>query len=379
MKIVYCTDTVCYPGGIQMVTMAKANALAKVPGNEVWIVVTDHTKPPLISLEDVHLVNLNVNYYEDDWKGYWYIIKGNFQKRRLHKQRLQKFLNEIEPDIVVSTGTSEKYFLPSLKVKSHPSFIREMHFVKNYRRLSANSIRDKISSGYSEFYDYCFKIRKYDKIVTLTHEDRERNWQGNNDVVVIPNPVTAQVNVQSKCCNPKAIAAGRLVRIKNFSSLIRLWKKVVSVHPEWILEIWGKGDQETVLKNLIESSALDNNVLLKGYTSDIYAKMAEASMFLLTSEHEGFGLVLLEAMSVGLPVISYACPTGPRDLITDGENGFLIQPNDEDGFVEKVCRLIEDGELRMKMSENALRTSENYQMEKIINMWMDLFHSLRDK
>jgi glycosyltransferase involved in cell wall biosynthesis len=107
--------------------------------------------------------------------------------------------------------------------------------------------------------------------------------------------------------------------------------------------------------------------------------MAEASMFLLTSEHEGFGLVLLEAMSVGLPVISYACPTGPRDLITDGENGFLIQPNDEDGFVEKVCRLIEDGELRMKMSENALRTSENYQMEKIINMWMDLFHSLRDK
>ena len=107
--------------------------------------------------------------------------------------------------------------------------------------------------------------------------------------------------------------------------------------------------------------------------------MAAASMFLLTSHYEGFGLVLLEAMSVGLPVISYQCPTGPRDLIADGENGFLIQPNDEDGFAEKVCMLMADQNLRVKMGANALRTSKNYRMEKIIGMWMDLFYSLRNR
>ena len=379
MKIVYCTDTVCYPGGIQMVTMAKANALAKVSGNEVWIVVTDHIKPPLLSLDDVHLVNLEVNYYSDDWKGYWYVVKGVFHKRKLHRQRLQNVLNEIEPDIVISTGTSEKYFLPSLKVKSHPSFIREMHFVKNYRSLSANNLRDKISAVFSELYDYCFMIKKYDKIVTLTHEDRESNWRKGEDVVVIPNPMTKEVIMRSDCSICKAVSAGRLVPQKNFSSLINVWKRVAECHPDWILEIWGSGGQEKLLRELIGAAGLEKKILLKGYTPEIHTKMAAASMFLLTSHYEGFGLVLLEAMSVGLPVISYQCPTGPRDLIADGENGFLIQPNDEDGFAEKVCMLMADQNLRVKMGANALRTSKNYRMEKIIGMWMDLFYSLRNR
>ena len=107
-----------------MVTMVKANALAKIPGNQVWIVVTDHKKEPLIPLENVELVNLDVNYYEDDWKGYWYVLKGIFQKRKMHKKRLLRFLNDIAPDIVVSTGTSENNFLPYLSVSSHPVFIR---------------------------------------------------------------------------------------------------------------------------------------------------------------------------------------------------------------------------------------------------------------
>ena len=90
-----CTDTVCYPGGIQTVTLVKANALAKIQGNQVWIVVTDHTRNPILPLENVTLVNLEVNYYDDDWRGYWYVLKGLICKRHIHKQRLQEVLDDI--------------------------------------------------------------------------------------------------------------------------------------------------------------------------------------------------------------------------------------------------------------------------------------------
>lgn len=379
MKIVYCTDTICHPGGIQTVTMVKANALASIPDNQVWIIVTEKITTPMIELSDVHLVYLDINYYEDDWKGYRYRIMGLFVKRRWHKTRMQAILNEIKPDIVVSTGTSEKYFLPTLKIFSCPVFIREIHFEKNYRKRAALQWMDKLMASVSNVYDYGYRIKKYHKIIVLTKEDKERNWKGWKNVVVIPNPITRSDYVFSDCGSKKAIAAGRLVPQKNFKSLIRVWSRVVELHPDWILEIWGDGVQEEMLLGMIKNLRLKEKVFLKGFTSDLLHEMETASIFLLSSEFEGFPLVLIEAMSVGLPVVSYACPTGPRDIIEDGKNGFLIQPNDEEEFANKVCRLIEDTELRVKMGKNALRTSENYQMEKIIDMWMDLFHSLRDK
>lgn len=379
MKIVYCTDTVCYPGGIQTVTLVKANALAKIQGNQVWIVVTDHTRNPILPLENVTLVNLEVNYYDDDWRGYWYVLKGLICKRHIHKQRLQEVLDDIVPDVVISTGTSEKYFLPTLTVKSAPVFIREIHFEKNYRKRAAFGVKDRLIAFIADYYDYGCRITKYDQIVVLTKEDWNNNWNQDDKVKVIPNPMTTKITEKTNCHNLKAIAAGRLVQQKNFRSLINIWKRVVMVHSEWILEIWGTGGQEQMLKKHIVESGLDGKVFLKGFTANLYGEMTTASIYLMTSEFEGFPLVLIEAMSVGLPVVSYACPTGPRDIIEDGKNGFLIQPNDEEEFANKVCRLIENTELRVKMGKNALRTSENYQMEKIIDMWMDLFHSLRDK
>ena len=283
MRIVYCTDTVCYPGGIQTVTMVKANALAKIQENQVWIVVTDHTRPPLMYLDNVTLINLKINYYEDDWKGYWYVFKGFFQKRQLHKLRLQKLLNEIEPDVVISTGTSEKYFLPSLKVKSSPVYIREIHFAKNYRVLAADSLKERIAAFLSNIYDYDYRIRKYDKIVVLTKEDWKDNWNEDNKVKVIPNPVTAKITKKTDCHNMKVIAAGRLVQQKNFWSLINIWKRVIVVHPEWILEIWGAGGQEQMLKKHIVESGLEGKVFMRGFTANLYGEMATASMYLLTS------------------------------------------------------------------------------------------------
>lgn len=379
MKIVYCTDTICHPGGIQTVTIAKANALAKIEGNYVWIAVTDHTMPPLISLENVILINLDVNYYADDWRGDWYIIKGVFLKRKLHKRRLQHVLNEIRPDVVISTGTSEKYFLPTLKIGSSPVFIREMHFEKNYRKRTAVRWVDKLMATVSNIYDYGYRIKKYHKIIVLTQEDKECNWKDRKNVEVIPNPVTGIVDGFSDGESNIALAAGRMVPQKNFQSLIRIWRRVTELHPDWILEIWGTGALKNDLEEQIERTGLQGKVQLKGYTHELLTKMREASIFCLSSKFEGFGLVLVEAMSVGLPVVSYMCPCGPKDIVTEGKDGFLIPMDDEDMFANRICALIDNKELRKRMGREAIQTSEKYHMGKIVDQWMSLFIMLRNE
>ena len=104
--------------------------------------------------------------------------------------------------------------------------------------------------------------------------------------------------------------------------------------------------------------------------------MLKASAFVLTSIFEGFGLVIVEAMSCGLPVVSYACPCGPKDIISEGKDGYLVPVNDEEALAEKICLLIEDEEKRKEMGKAAKAKAEQYSVEHITDMWMKLFNAL---
>ncbi len=378
MRIVYCTDSVCHAGGIQRITVAKANALADIEGNEVWIVVTDNKRPkPVLPIsEKVHLVDLDVNYFEDDWKSRLHVLKGIFVKRREHKRKLQQFLNTISPDIVISTGTSEKNFVPRMKVASNPSFVREIHFTSNYRQLAANGWFEKLSAWVGDFLDYRIFIKGYDKIVVLTKEDKELHWKHNDKVIVIPNPLTVQHNKCSTLTNKTVITAGRFTTQKNFSSLIRVWAIVHQSHPDWRLEIWGEGSLKAELQNQIDSSGLTDSVLLMGYTNNIITKFAEASIFVCSSLFEGFGLVIVEAMSCGLPVVSYSCPCGPKDIISEGDDGFLVPVGDETGLASQITYLIKNETLRLQMGNFSYLRSQAYSMSRIISIWESLFIEL---
>lgn len=375
MKIVYCTDSICYLGGIQRITIAKANALAEIDGNEVWIVVTDNKRPtPVLPIsEKVHLIDLDVNYYEDDWKSKLHVLKGIFVKRREHQHKLKELLDSIQPNIVISTGTSEKNFLPRLNIASHPAYIREIHFTTNYRQLAANGWFEKLSAWVGDFIDYHIFIRKYDKIVVLTHEDKELHWKNNDKVAVIPNPLTIQHDKRSTLTNKTVITAGRLVAQKKFSSLIRAWAIVHQSHPDWRLEIWGEGNLKAELQRQIDLEGLRENVQLMGYTDDIISKFAEASLFVCSSLFEGFPLVLVEAMSCCLPIVSYACPCGPKDIISEGKDGFLVPRDDEQAMAELIIRLIEHEEKRQQMGAASLEKSKLFYMDIIIQKWIDLF------
>lgn len=377
MKIVYCTDSICYLGGIQNITITKANGLAQM-GHQVWIIVTDNKYPPLHPIDPkVQVINLDINYFEDDWKSKFYVIKSILIKRKKHKKAIAKVLNDINPDIIISTGTSEKNFLPNIRLNSTPIFIREIHFQKGYRLSHARSLFEKIMAIIGNWYDYSWNINKYDQIVILTNEDKELNWKNNSKVSVISNPVTFDTNIKTApLTNKKIITAGRLVYQKNHKSLINAWKIVDQKHPDWQLEIWGDGALKNELSKQINTLGLNNKVLLMGYTNDIISRMLQASGCVLSSLYEGISLVLIEAMSCGLPVISYSCQCGPKDLIEHGKNGFLCKVNDETKLAEYICSIIEDDKLRIRMGQASKKKSEEFRIEKIATQWINLFQTL---
>ena len=379
MKIVYCADTVYQLGGVEITTVVKANALAEIPGNKVWIVVANNKKSSLVRLERVSLADLAVYYYEEDWKGYWHAIIDNFKKRRLHRKRLMALLDDIQPDIVISVGSLSKFFIPKMKISSNPVFIRELHTEKYYTRRESTTFFRMLIRRIGEWYDYGWKIREYDKIVVLTEADKTGSWTNWDKVVVMPNPKTKEPTQWASGDAKMAVSVGRLELLKGFDSLIRIWSKVVRRHPEWTLQIWGDGGEKKHLQEQIEQMGLKEHVFLNGYTADVLDEMSRASLSLISSQSEGFSLVALEAMSVGIPTVAYNCPGGIRYVVKDGATGFLVPLNDEDAFVEKVCTLIENDELRKTMGHTALDVSKQYGVEVIAQRWMELFQELLDK
>ena len=174
----------------------------------------------------------------------------------------------------------------------------------------------------------------------------------------------------------KVIAVGRHSYQKGYDSMLTIWKKTLIEHPDWILEIYGEKDSNYNLEEWIIKNQLQNNVFLFDPVKNIIDKFLEASLLIFTSKFEGFGMVLIEAMACGLPCISFDCKHGPKDIISDTEDGFLIEPENIEQFVEKLNLTLGSEELRKQMGKKALIKSENYNQDHIMKYWNELYQSI---
>lgn len=374
MRIAYCINSICGLGGIQRCIVAKANALAAVQGNQVWIITSDDKGNKLFRVsESVYHIDLGINYYEDDWKSILHVVKGVLIKRRRHEKALAKTLKGINPDIVISVGQSEKYFVPA--IKGDWVIIREYHFSRNYRFLAARGFFEKAFALGGEILER-ITLNKYDVVVIQTQEDLMLNWRNHKHTVVIPNPLTINASEVSPLENKRIISIGRLDYQKNHSSLLRAFSLVVEKHPDWRLVIFGEGSECSRLSSEIERLGLSGKANLKGVTLDSGKELHDSSMLVMSSRFEGMPLAILEAISCGLPVVSYASPCGPKDIITDGKDGFLVPVGDETALADRICRLIEDAGLRKRMGAAAYERSKDFSIERITSLWMDLFQDL---
>ncbi len=221
------------------------------------------------------------------------------------------------------------------------------------------------------------QYKKLDAFVVLTEgarADYEKHLNGKVKLVKIPNSARElgePANLDAK----RVLAAGRLTRQKGFDWLISAWAQVEPNHPDWELKICGEGKWRERLEPQIAQLGL-RNVALPGSCGDMAAEMSNASIFALSSRFEGFPLILCEAMSKGMAPVTFDCPTGPAEMIRDGENGLIVPLGDIDGFAAALNRMIEDDELRHRCGPAAAETGRNFKMDAIGPMWDALFEEL---
>ena len=377
MKIIYALEAVNLSGGYDRIIIEKANYLAE-HGCDVIIAVTSHAlaKPYYSISNQVRVVDFGLDFHKQYGHNLLYRAWIYFSMMYRYRRLLRDFLYSEKPDVVITTLGREIDFITdihdgSVKIgESHiaKEYVRNLHLMEQrggVQRLIAKYWRSKLDKN----------VGKLDALVLLTQHDAD-SWRDITKTVVIPNSIPFYPQQASDCDNKQVIFVGRYNEQKGLEYLVKTWEGVYQKHKDWILHMYGEGEQKSMLNHLIQEAGLENIIIVHEPTIQIMEKYLESSMFLLTSRFEGLPMVLIEAMACGLPIVSFDCPWGPADVIRDGEDGFLVEYLNTDEAVERVCQLIENPELRKTMGANARVNIQRYSRDIVMKKWMDLFHNL---
>ena len=218
---------------------------------------------------------------------------------------------------------------------------------------------------------------RLDAFVVLTEgtlREYQKHLNGDTKLRLIPNSAR-YLGEPADLSAKTVLAAGRLTKQKGYDRLIPAWAQVAAKHPDWRLRICGEGQLRPQLESLVEEHGLTDSVALPG-ACDMDEAMGSASIFVMSSRFEGFPLILIEAMSKAMAVVSFDCPTGPADVIDHGRNGLLVDFGDVDALANAIIELIEDEDLRRRCGPAAAETARTYRIEEIGPMWDELFAEL---
>lgn len=367
MKIVFNTDQIHLHGGIEKVMATKVNYWAKLPHVEVYIVTTEQQgKKPCYALDErVQCIDLNINYNRS--KSYFSI--ENVKKAYLHYKKQKALFKQLNPDVIISPNFNfDHYWLPFIKGNSQ--LIKERHssrYLEPQQRQNA-SILGKLKFQLTEWIE-----SKYHHIVVLNDDEAKYVTTGNE--IVIPNPIDP-TPLQAHLQNKQVMAAGRIAPVKGFDQLIEAWKVVHQYAPDWQLHIYGDnyGSTRQELEELILKYQLQEVICFKRAVNNIPEVMTEYSIYALTSVTECFPTVLLEALNVGLPIVSYNCPNGPRNIITNGEDGILAKNQDVEDLANKINNLIKDSSKLETMSKKAKQNITRFSTEFVMQQWNNLIN-----
>lgn len=367
MRVVCLYPAFAIWGGMERILVDKMNYFVRHFGFDIYVITSDqgqHENPYDLD-ERVHFIDLNICFhrrYRHKWWRRPFIYR---QLSRKYHKLLEEQLEIILPDVMVCTTVQDVMSL--LKIKGTTPLVVESHI--NF--MHPDSLLHRVQKWINNYW-----IGKAEAVVTLTDRDAEDWRRVSNHVHVIPNMVHLNdTNLFSDYTAKRVLFVGRFEEQKNIVELISIWQLVHPKFPDWKLDMYGDGALWEKYK--LEADALNINIEIHKPTAQIMDVYRNSSIFVLTSLYEPFGLVIPEAMSCGLPVVSYDSPYGPASIISEGKDGFVVPLHDRQAFADRLCQLMGDEELQEEMGKHAALSAQRYAADKIMPQWLDLFKKLK--
>ncbi len=358
-KLLYITTNLQGSGGVSRILSVKLNHLIETYGYTIHVITTNNKYDTFF-----YEFNSNIVFHKIDFK--------DFGLRHLfkYKMRLQEIVNKINPNVIINCDNGFKGALLPFLINTKAALIYERH---GSRYIKTNTHVENLKKHFADFL-LDRSLDKYKAFIVLNEEEKKQ-WNGNN-VKVLSNPLwfKSQQNINA-LHNKIALAIGRHSIEKQFDIMLKIWQKVIVDFPDWTLEIYGEKDGESKLEKLVKELNLDNHVKLFKPTKNIDLVYSKGSMLLNTSSSEAFGMTIIEAMAFGLPVIAFDKTLGPKSLIKNVNNGFLIKNSDILAYANKIKLLIQDDMLRQEMGKNAKESIKKFNLKNIMLKWHELFQS----
>lgn len=381
MKILYVLDKMHHFAGMERIFTSKMNYIADYTRHQVYFTTYEQGDVPLpfsLSVKVTYIpVEAVIARRESLTFSQW--ISAYIGTRKLFRKKLDDLLDFLVPDILICTTYSFNV-LDIILLQSEKNGVKtvvESHTKATTILLSEKYTYNRFIYPVVKLWDR-FLLRGLNNgtcLVTLTKADAAFWNKYISRVEIIPNMITISPSDISDYESENVISVGRYSYEKGFDRLIEAWSVVADKYPDWKLYIYGNGDR-IAFENLIKCYQLEDSVFCMPATDDIVSKYTHCSIYVMSSRYEGFGLVLTEAMSCGLPCVAFDCPYGPSEIIDDGKDGYLVENGNVYMLADKICKLMADSNLRKKIGEAAKKNVVRYSKQNIMTRWITLLEEL---
>lgn len=358
MNILFFIENLNNKGGTERVTTVIANALnnSKIIKNISILSINEGKAPEFTVNNNIEILSLECEKY------------NSLVKRFIVPRLLKKIIIDKKIDVVICVNVGMYIYVKRLQKLGYCKTVVWEHF-NYYNQSNKREKMKKVDAA-----------KLADAFVVLSDSDL-KNYKENinkiKNINRIYNPVTIRSTSENYNREKKVIAVGRLVPQKGFDILIDVWKKVAEnpISKDWTLEIYGDGPEKNNLEQKIKKLNLDS-ISLKNFNTNISQEYKKASIFVFSSRYEGFGLVLVEALANGTPVISFDIKEGPGEIITDNVNGYLIPPFDEDKMALKILSLMQNKKQLLELQKNTHYGLKKFSQDVVVQKWEKLLGDL---
>lgn len=359
-KILFVTGSQSWSGGVERACADLVNQIVQNQANEVLILSAMNGRnsffyvDPDVRLDEVYPKQRSLQLYAVDFI-----------------YRLRTFFKQYRPDIIVVVESFLAAFIVPAALGLSIPIINWEHFGAHASLgVPVRRLARRIASRFCSH------------VVVLTESDfdlwlkKYRMDRRNISVIRNMNPMHRYTSETIEWTEKKVVlAVGRLEQVKGFDLLLEAWAKIVpSVRMGWRLRIVGDGAMRSQLDELALQLGISDDLELPGRTSEIASEYRKAGIFVLSSRHEGFVLVMMEAMTFGLPVVSFDCPTGPREVIEHGSNGVLVEHMNVVELAFELETLMSSPQRQRQLGNKSRLTVQNYSPDKVMNEWNRLFN-----